>query len=109
MSGNYRIVIIELSAKKSIRKKEEVYLNTRCPMGVRLFEEKIKKIDVDCLFMDVAEMENDYKKLSKLWNNTLKNSFKKVRRSKNKVKGLDYHVKKLLKEEREVKNKWNDV
>ena len=105
---DHNTIIIEITARKSEKKMEEVYLNTRCPIGLSIFEEKIKLVDVSGLFLDVNEMEKDYKKLTKLWNNTLNTSFEKVRRSKNKVKGLDHHVKKLIQEERKVKKTWVD-
>ena len=42
----------------------------------------------------------------KTWNDVLSLSFKKVRRSRGKCKGLDPEIKQLMQEERNVKKDW---
>ena len=105
---DHNTIIIEMGARKVNSGIEKAYLNTKCPIGLSLFEEKINRIDVDSLFLDVNKMDEDYKKLTQLWNQTMNSSFKKVRRSKKRMKGLDQHVKKLIQEEREIKKTMKD-
>ena len=65
-------------------------------------------VNFDGLFMDCSKMEEDYKMLTQSWNSTMQESFKKVRRSKKRVKGVDQHVKTLIQQEREVKKSCPD-
>ena len=99
-------IILDLQVKKIANEKGRAFFNTRCEVGQTKFQEEMQNADLDGLFVDKSEMNRDYKKLMKTWNDVLSLSFKKVRRSRGKCKGLDPEIKQLMQEERTVKKDW---
>ena len=103
---DHNSIILDLKVKKTVREKGKAFFNTRCEAGQTKFHEEMQNADLDDLFIDKLEMNKDYKKLMKIWNDILSISFKKVRRSLGNCKGMDPEIKQLMQEERNVKREW---
>jgi hypothetical protein len=105
---DHNSIIINIRVKKVAFQINESYLNMKSQEGAMAFKEKIENENFDDLFIDAANIEKDYGKLTNIWNETLTQSFKKVKRSKNRTSGLDCDIKELIHEEREVKVSWKE-
>ena len=105
---DHNSIIVDLKVKKISNQKSEPYYNTRCEAGQAMFKEEMQNAELDDLFVNVDEMNADYRTLMEVWNNALSKSFKKVRASKNRQSGVDDKTKKLIQEERIVKKEWKE-
>ena len=105
---DHNSIIVDLKVKKIANQKSEPYFNTRCADGQARFKVEMQNAELDDLFLNVAQINADYKKLMKVWNETLSKSFKKVRASNKRRSGVDERTKKLMQEERNIKKEWSD-
>ena len=103
---DHNSIIINIKVNKIASKLNESYLNTKCQEGAVIFKEEIDNAELDDIFINAENMDDDYGKLTKVWNETLKRSFKTVKRSKNRTVGVDSEIKELMLKEREVKGEW---
>ena len=54
-------------------------------------------------FLSAELLNEDYHRLTCIWKEVMEDSFKKVKKSRNRSSGIDDEVKELVKEERKVK------
>ena len=105
---DHNSIIVDVRVGKVMPEKGTPYFNTKCEVGQQKFREEMQNVQFGELFNDKSSMNSDYKKLVKLWNEVLSKSFRKVRKSKGRCRGLDGDIKQLMSEERNVKKNWND-
>ena len=104
---DHNSLILDLHVNKMAVEKSKPFFNIRCKDGQRRFQEEMQSAhQLDTLFNDKSEIDADYSKLMKIWNDILSKSFEKVRRSKGNCQGLDPAIKQLMQEERNVKRDW---
>ena len=105
---DHNSIIMKLKVNKMANEKAVPYYNTRCEIGQAKFEEEMQNVQLENLFNDVDKINEDYGTLMNIWNDVLSKSFKKVRRSKSNLRGVDHDIKQLMSEERSVKKEWQD-
>ena len=67
-----------MKVNKVMAKKEERYMNTKSAEGKAAFKEKIQSVDMEGLFLSAELLNEDYRRLTCIWNEVMENSFKKV-------------------------------
>ena len=104
---DHNTIIIDIKVNKVMVKKEERYMNTKSAEGKAVFMEKIQSVDMKDLFLSAELLNEDYHRLTCIWKEVMEDSFKKVKKSRNRSSGIDDEVKELVKEERKVKKEWS--
>ena len=100
---DHNTILLKFKVGKIENKKSVPFFNTKCEIGQIRFQENIGLVDLDDLFNDVSKISGDYSRLMDLWNDVLSQSFKKVRRSSNKERGIDRNIKQLMVKEGNIK------
>ena len=93
---DHNTIIIQLKVKKVAIKEQVSYFNTKSEEGMAAFKEKMQSTDLDHLFVNVQQLGEDYRKLTDIWNEAMRQSFEKVKKSKNRKSGIDDEVKELV-------------
>ena len=64
-------------------------------MGQIKFHNELEAKDLSNLFVNGDQLNKDYKKLMKEWDDAIDKYFKKVRSSTKRIKGVDESIKKV--------------
>ena len=103
---DHNTILVKIEGKKIQSVKGQPYYNTKCEFGQIRFHNELEAKDLSNLFVNGDQLNKDYQKLMKVWDDAIHKSFKKVRSSTKRIKGVDESIKKLMNEERIVKRDW---
>ena len=104
---DHNTIFLKMEIEKVKISKSQPYFNTRCEIGKANFQSILSKENVNDLFIDGDDINEDYRKLMKIWDDTIQKSFKKVTRSSKSIRGVDEHIKNLMHEERRIKKEYH--
>ena len=85
--------ISENRGKKILKVLSQPYYNTRCKVRQTWFQKELEGKDLSKLFENGDQLNQDHRRLMRMWDDAMDISFKKVWSSTKRIKGIDESIR----------------